>query len=145
MLLDTVVRAAEKAPDRLFLYFGSPQQRMPDNTCAVVLDGQMAFPDVLNVCDVAVSKLGYGTLADCISTRTPLLFPPRCDFREDEVMVPAAPRLLRARALPLEDFESGNWDPHLRQLENTPAPIDSLEIDGAAVCARILAETCGES
>ncbi len=141
---DAAARAAADAPDRLFLYFGSLQDGVPENTCPVVLDDRMAFPDVLNVCDAVVSKIGYGTLADCISTQTPLLFPPRSDFREDEVMVPAAPRFLRTRVLPLEDFESGNWNDHLRELEKTPEPIDSLGMDGAAVCARILARTCGE-
>jgi L-arabinokinase len=143
VLPDGAARAAENSPERLFLYFGSRQQGAPENTCPVILDDRMAFPDVLNVCDAVVSKIGYGTLADCISTRTPLLFPPRSDFREDEVMVPAAPRFLRTRVLPLEDFESGKWDSHLRKLETTAEPIESLEMDGATVCAAILARTCG--
>ncbi len=140
--LGTVARAARNVPDRLILYFGSQQENMPDNTRSVVLDDQMHFPDVLNVCDAVVSKLGYGTLADCISTHTPILFPPRSNFREDEILVPAALKLLRAREFPLEDYGSGNWIPHLRRLEKTAAPTDSLATDGAATCARILAETC---
>ena len=143
--LDALARAARNASDRLFLYFGSPRENMPENTRAVVLDDRMAFPDVLNVCDAVVSKLGYGTLADCISTRTPILFPPRFDFREDEVFVPAVPQYLRAREIPLADFEAGNWRSHLQQLEKAPEPPDALPMDGSSACARILADRCNVS
>ncbi len=141
---DVIARAAAASPDRLLLYFGSVEKTLPANTRSVVLDERMAFPDVLNVCDAVVSKLGYGTLADCISTQTPLLFPPRSNFREDEIMVPLAPRLLRARPIPLHDFESGDWTPHLRELERMPQPVDSPAMNGAAVCADMLAKMCEE-
>lgn len=142
--LHAVASAAAGAPDRLFFYFGSPQGPMPANTRPVFLDGEMAFPDVLNVCDAVVSKLGYGTIADCVATNTPILFPPRSDFREDEVFLPLVPQYLRARELPLCDFESGLWLRHLEELETAPAPVSSLLMDGAAVCARILADMCRE-
>lgn len=143
--LRAVANAAATAPDRLFFYFGSPQSPMPSNARPVVLDRQMAFPDVLNVCDAVISKLGYGTMADCISTRTPILFPPRFDFREDEVFLPLVSKYLCARELPLNDFEAGTWLPHLRELEKVPDPVMSFPMDGAAVCARILADMCQES
>lgn len=143
--LHAVATAATAAPDRLFFYFGSPQGPMPSNARPVVLDGQMAFPDVLNVCDAVISKLGYGTMADCISTCTPILFPPRFDFREDEVFLPLVSKYLCARELPFDDFETGTWLRHLQELEKAPDPVMSLSMDGAAVCARILADMCRES
>ena len=140
--LDALARAARSAPDRLFLYFGAPQASMPENARLVHLDNGVAFPDVLNVCDVVVSKLGYGTLSDCISTHTPILFPPRSDFREDEVFLPLVSRYLRAHELPRSDFEGGNWLPHLRHVEKTPGPPATLPMGGASTCASILAELC---
>ena len=140
--LDSLSQAAETMPDRLFLYFGAPGPAMPENTQAVALDDRITFPDVLNVCDTVVSKLGYGTLADCIATRTPILYPPRFDFREDEVFAPIVPQHFRARQLSLDDFKSGNWLPHLQQLETLPQPPHSLPANGAATCAKILTEMC---
>lgn len=141
--LHSLARAADKSPDRLFFYFGAPQGNMPENARAIVLDDRVAFPDILNVCDVIVSKMGYGTLADCISTGTPILFPPRSDFREDEVFAPVVPRRVRAHELSLDDFEQGNWLPHFKQLEGSPEPSEFLPMDGAAACARIVAGMCG--
>jgi UDP:flavonoid glycosyltransferase YjiC (YdhE family) len=140
--LHSLARAADKSPDRLFFYFGSPQSNMPENVRAVALDDRVAFPDVLNACDVIVSKMGYGTLADCLSTGTPILFPPRSDFREDEAFAPVVPRRLRAHEMSLDDFEAGNWLPHFKQLEGSPEPSESLPMDGAAACARIVASMC---
>lgn len=145
VFLDALARAADNATDRLFLYFGSAEGEMPDNARPVLLEDGVTFPDVLNVCDAVVSKLGYGTLADCIATGTPILFPPRSDFREDEVFFPVVPRYLRARELPIGDFESGNWLPYLRQLAESPEPPGAFPMDGAATCARMLADRCRDA
>lgn len=140
--LEALARAADRARDRLFFYFEAPQADMPENTRSVLLDEQLSFLDVLSVCDAVVSKLGYGILADCASTQTAILFPPRDGFREDDILVPAAYKYLRACELPLEDYETGDWITHLERLEVAPQPADSLATHGATTCAEILAAHC---
>jgi hypothetical protein len=140
--LEALARAAHEDPDRLFFYFEPPQQGMPGNMRSVVLDDQLGFLDVLGVCDAIVSKLGYGILADCLSTQTAVLFPPRFGFREDDILVPSAYKYLRACEIPLREYESGDWMAHLGRLEATPEPTESLATHGASTCARILGEQC---
>lgn len=140
--LEAIARAANRDRDRLFFCFEQPRTGMPENMRSVLLDEQLSFPDVLSVCDAVVSKLGYGILADCASTQTAVLFPPRDGFREDEILVPAACKYLRACELPLDDYETGDWISHLERLEATPQPTDSLAMHGARTCADILAAQC---
>ncbi len=138
--LEALRRAAKKDPNRLYFYFGRHQPDMPENTQSVVLDDQLSFPDMLSICDAVVSKLGYGILADCISSQTAVLFPPRVGFREDDMLVPAAFEYLRARELPLDNYESGDWLTDLQQLEAVPKPSGCLGTNGAVICAQLLAE-----
>ena len=73
-----------------------------ENLRAVQLSPMLSFIDLLSVCDATVCKLGYGMLADCISCNTAILFPPRRDFREDEVLRPAADRWTRSLEVPVD-------------------------------------------
>ncbi len=100
------------------------------------------FPDLVRASDAVVSKLGYGTLGECAANGSAILYPPRTAFREEPVLEAAAARYLRARQIPMPDFESGNWAPHLRKLLAMPAPVETLETNGADVCARILESRC---
>ncbi len=96
------------------------------------------FPDLVRASDAVVSKLGYGTIAECAVNGSALLYPPRTGFREEPLLEAAAARYLRARQIPLADFESGNWAPHLQALLAMPAPAEGLDANGAEVCARII-------
>lgn len=140
--LESLVRAARCSPDRLFLHFEVRSSGLPENTLCVRPDAQLGFGDVLSACDAVVSKLGYGILADCVSTQTAILFPPRKGFREDEILVPAAKEHLRACEIPLDDYERGNWATHLELLESIAAPAVRLGTDGAAFCADRLCDQC---
>jgi hypothetical protein len=137
--LECLARAASESPDWFFFYFAPPQAGMPENTRPVSLNDELSFVDVLTVCDCVVSKLGYGILADCISTHTAILFPPRIGFREDDILVPSAYKYLQACELPIEDYESGEWSSHLQRLATMTEPKHSLATDGAVTCADVLA------
>ncbi len=64
----TVAAAASEAGDFLFI---SPEASVPaaspPNLRAVATGTTLDFTDLVRICDVVVSKLGYGTVAECIA------------------------------------------------------------------------------
>ena len=82
---------------------GAPQP----NLVRVATGPGLDFTDLVSVCDVVVSKLGYGTVAECIAGGARMLWPRRSGFREDDVMTAELPRYLPAREIPREDFAPG--------------------------------------
>jgi hypothetical protein len=130
--------AAKRGKDFLFLHIEEDHSDLPENTRQVVFGPNLRFTDVLNVCDILVSKLGYGMLAECVACQTAILFPPRIGFREDEILRSAASLTVKAREIPLADFEAGDWLAHLRRLKNSSVRIVPMDTDGAKVCAQII-------
>ncbi|HJT34618.1 MAG TPA: hypothetical protein VJ783_21490 [Pirellulales bacterium] len=124
--------------DLLFLHFDAADTGQP-NEIGVTLSVDLAFPDVLNVADVVVSKFGYGMVSECIAARKRLLCPPRLNFREDEIFAGEAPAQLRLKMISQADFRAGRWSQPLRWLLDQPVLESTLPIDGAAVCAREIA------
>ena len=137
---ETLARAAASAPDFLFLRLdrGDAPSAQADNVRPVRLDPSLDFSDLLAASDVAVSKLGYGMIADCIAAGTRLVWPPRAGFREDDVTRVEAPRYLRMTEMPAERFHNGDWAETLRRAMALPGAPETMPLDGAAACARYL-------
>jgi hypothetical protein len=110
-----------------------------ENIRTVPVGRMLSFVDLLTVCDIVVCKLGYGILADCISCKTALLFPPREGFREDEILHPEANRWARTLEITQHDFRRGNWNSYLRNVIAMPLPREEPRLDGARVCAQSIA------
>jgi len=45
------------------------------------------FPDLVASCDAVLGKCGYGTVAECVVNATPLLYIPRPDWPEEQVLL----------------------------------------------------------
>jgi hypothetical protein len=131
--------AADANRDWLFLHFESTNAGTRGNELPVTLSPDLLFTDVLNACDVVVSKFGYGMLSECIATRKRLLCPPRRQFREDDVFDREIEHHLRLVRISHEDFIAGRWsDGICRLLEQ--APVESgMATNGAEACAREIA------
>ncbi len=98
------------------------------------------FPNLLNACDAAISKPGYGLVAEIIANQTPLLYTSRTDFAEYEVLVQGLKDCAIARELSREDFFAGNWREHLETLLQGPAVWKQIALNGAEKAAeKILA------
>jgi L-arabinokinase len=128
-------RAARELPDTLFLTFDADLASAAPNTRLVQVTPEQSFPDLAAGSDLILAKLGYGLLANCVAGRHRLLYAPREGFREDEITSVEAARYTALRAIPREDFESGNWRPHIDRLLADPMPEGRMPHDGAAVCA----------
>lgn len=129
--------AAEANPDWLFLHFDTDSASGP-NELGVSLAPDLLFTDVLNVCDAAVSKYGYGMVSECIAARKRLLCPPRLDFREDEIFARELAGQLPIEELSRDDFLAGRWAAPLRRLLDRPAIPPTHAIDGARACAEAI-------
>ncbi len=130
---------ADANPDWLFLHFEGANAGSRGNELPVTLSDELLFTDVLNVCDVAVSKFGYGMLSECIATRKRLLCPPRRQFREDEIFDREVGRHLLLAPISHADFAAGRWSEGIGWLLQRPPLDPSLVTDGAEVCAREIA------
>ena len=95
----------------------------------------MPFPDLVNACDVAVSKPGYGIVSEIIANRTPLLYIARDDFIEYDVLVDGLQRFSVSELLPRERFLAGNWLAYLEQLLGRDNEWPEVPVDGAGVAA----------
>ena len=133
--------AADANPDWLFLHFESAGAGSHGNELAVTLSPDLLFTDVLNACDVAVSKFGYGMLSECIATNKRLLAPPRRQFREDEIFDREIERHLRLARISRDDFSAGRWSEPIRRLFEQPPLRSKLATNGAEVCAREIARS----
>jgi L-arabinokinase len=131
--------AANDNPDWLFLHFDAENAGSRGNELAVTLSSELLFTDVLNVCDVAVSKFGYGMVSECIAAKKRLLCPPRRFFREDEIFDREAHEQLRLARISRDDFLAGRWSESLRWLLDQPTVEPTLARDGADACAREIA------
>lgn len=130
---------AVENPNWLFLHFEDANAGGQGNELPVKLSPDLLFTDVLNVCDVAVSKFGYGMLSECIATRKRLLCPPRRQFREDEIVERQIDRHLLVERIADDDFAAGRWSAGIRRLLDRAVPETALATNGAEACAREIA------
>jgi hypothetical protein len=128
-------RAARECPEFEFWHV-KPELTLDEPNVKFVSG---AFADLVASSTVVVSKLGYGTAAECVLHRKPLLYPPREGFREDAITRVEAARYTRLCEIPVEEFQSGNWAGRLRRLAALAPPSEILAADGAQRCAEFLA------
>ena len=139
---EALERAAEGAGDFLFLRLDRGEASPParaGNVRPVRMGAGLDFSDLLAASDVAVSKLGYGMIADCIAAGTRLVWPPREGFREDDVTRVEAAKYLPMAEVPADDFRAGKWGEALRRVVALPDPPEQMALGGAVACAGFIA------
>ncbi|HWB13289.1 MAG TPA: hypothetical protein VG826_28950 [Pirellulales bacterium] len=130
---------ADTNPDWLFLHFDAHNAGSRGNERPVTLTDGLLFTDVLNACDAAVSKFGYGMVSECIAARKRLLCPPRRSFREDEIFEQQVDQQLRLGRISRDDFLAGRWSEPLGRLLDEPVVEPTLAVNGARACANEIA------
>ena len=94
--------------DILFLTFDCNLAKAQN---AILLDPQSTYhPDAICASDIALSKLGYGMVSECIAHRTPVAYPPRKNFLEHEILAREISRYVPSFQLSEEAFFSGQWN-----------------------------------
>lgn len=133
-----LAQAAADASECLFLCPNESATNIPSNAVAAPIGPGLDFSDVLGVADVVVSKLGYSLVAECIATQTPLVWPPRSGFVEDQIMAEQAPDVLRMTPMPIADYRAGRWGKWIRAALALQAPPRAMAAKGAEVVAEWL-------
>ena len=102
------------------------------------VDSGFRYEDVVAAVDAVVTKPGYGIIAECISTGTPMLYTSRGDFREYDLLISEMPKYLRCEYIDQARLFAGRWRDGLAALMRQPAPPMTMDVDGARTAARRL-------
>jgi UDP-N-acetylglucosamine:LPS N-acetylglucosamine transferase len=104
------------------------------------LTGSFRYEDLVAASDVVVTKPGYGIIAECIASATPMLYTSRGHFREYELLVREMPKYLRCQFISQPDLFAGRWRSALEALVAQPAPKHEIATNGADVVAHEIVE-----
>jgi L-arabinokinase len=104
------------------------------------LGGSFRYEDLVASSDAVVTKPGYGIVAECIASNTPMLYTSRGAFREYDLFVRDMPKYLRCRFISNEDLFAGRWRASLEALLAQPAAPERIATNGADVAANVLLE-----
>ena len=96
------------------------------------------FPDIVAISNLVISKLGYGIVSECIAAQTPLIYIPRADFAEYEVLRNGSSDMLHSHLMPKDDFLDGKWYDHVKACLSRPFDWKAVRTDGAEVAAEIV-------
>ena len=94
-------------------------------------EGTLPFIDVLNSCDLVLSKPGYSLISECLANQVKVLYIPREDFKEEIPLQKALQQDMVSKYLPLTDFINGEWQDHLVSLYNKTGLWKSVNPNGA--------------
>lgn len=97
------------------------------------------FLDLLEVSHVLISKIGYGTVADCIACRTALVYPPRYGFVEVPLLEAGTPGVLPMERVPHDDFLAGRWKANVDRALARSGEFGPCTLDGAGEGAAVIA------
>ncbi len=125
-----------------FIGFG-PIYARGDNYAILPYQSHIDHPALVAMSDMVVSKLGYGTVAECVATGTPIMYIERSDFKEYPVLVAGIEKYLGSYLIPEPDFFTGNWQEHLdlffTKISGIPKQV-LCPVDGGRQAAKII---CG--
>ena len=96
------------------------------------------FPDIVGISDLVISKLGYGIVSECIAAQTPLIYIPRADFAEYEVLKNDSCDMLHSHLMPKSDFLDGKWYDHAKVCLSRSFDWQEVRTDGAEAAAEVI-------
>ena len=98
--------------DFFFIAFGEKSVK-EKNYIILPFQNELDHPSLVNFADMVLSKLGYSTVAECVSTGTPLMYLPREDFVEFPMLEKGIKQLIPSHCISYDDFFGGLWQNHL--------------------------------
>jgi hypothetical protein len=134
---EMMLKVARESPDFMFLALTELPAGAPENLRRVT--AAIDFTDLMLACDVAVTKLGYGIVADAARCGTRLVWPARENFREDEIFRRQLLKFCRQREISRADLLAGRWRESLLEVMIVAGPSEKVAMNGAEVCADYIA------
>ena len=109
---------------------------------AEVYDRGVRYEDLVNACDVVLTKPGYGIVSECIASDTAIVYTPRGNFAEYPILVRHIERWLRHAFIGQRDVLAGRWRRSLAAAAACPPPLERPATNGADAIADIIAGLC---
>lgn len=130
------------ATDTVFLVLGREAPQLPNilNANPMRFGGQ----NIIATCDLVVAKPGYGIVADCVASGTPLLYTSRQDFAEYVALHRDLALWGAGQFVPPEIFYQGDLEPEIAWAASLTGQW-SGRLDGTTEVAAILTEMWDES
>jgi len=110
----------------------------PENVQNIHFNNDMRPVDVMPYVDVVVCKPGYGVMAECWRTGTPITWVERPDFPEFPMLKGWLENRLPSCGMNKADFKSGNWLKALECAHTHAGAFPKLVADGAEAAADII-------
>jgi len=112
--------------------------------CPYVSNAQMAtagirYEDLVAAVDAVITKPGYGIVADCLASGTPIVYTDRGRFAEYPVLVAAIREHLPHAFLDNAALHAGRWDAALATVLGSPRRAPRIDVSGADEAAGLLA------
>jgi hypothetical protein len=101
------------------------------------------YEELVAACDVAIIKPGWGTIADCVANRVPVVYTTRPGFPEEPALVAGLERLGPAAFISQEALFAGEVRPAIAQVLARRHDWQSVRLDGADVIARRVLDIAG--
>jgi len=132
----TFLEGVRECGDYLFIWCGDSREDFAsDNTITLPQFSDIPHHDLVNACDVVITKPGIGIVSECIANQTPIMYTSRDDFVEYDVLVEGLRTYAHSRFIPREDFLAGAWKPHLDSFVQEEYTWPPIRTDGADVAA----------
>jgi len=120
-----------------FLTLNAVPATAPVNVRQASLESGIAA--LMRECDIVVTKPGYGTLAECWQTGTPLAYLPRPLFPEYPLLDAWLQTYAPSSRLSVENFVAGHWLPAMQAALACPRKYPQLTASGAMQAAELIA------
>ena len=101
-----------------------------------------SFTDLVGSCDAVLGKCGYGTVAECVTNGTPLLYIPRPDWPEEQSLLDWLQTHHAALEVPCKCLDDGDFRNIIPQLQ--ALKVNRCEPAGAAQAAECLLQMLDE-
>ncbi|KFD41003.1 hypothetical protein HY02_07095 [Peptococcaceae bacterium SCADC1_2_3] len=110
--------------------------------------GETEAQNYLGMCDLIVSKTGYGTISEAIQAQVPMLLLQRNGFKEDELFLEKVQELGIGGIISEKSFLSGDWINRISEIKNMKINYRKIPEryiqDGAEEAVYILKHFIGE-
>lgn len=80
----------------------------------------------INMCDMVISKAGYGTISEAISSRIPMFLFKREGFIEDEIITNMVEKMGIGKTISVGHLLSGDWINEIKRLETYNKNYDKI-------------------
>jgi hypothetical protein len=123
--------------DWLFLIPDAPSSA-PENVQTIHFGADVRAVDLMGFVDVVVCKPGYGVLAECWRTNTPIAWVERPDFPEFPMLKKHLHDSMPSAGMTRGCFQHGNWLPALQYAYVNCRAFPAIPADGAEQAVDII-------